>query len=85
MEVDFNNLRLKTAEAYNRLVKELNRHVHGEEFGPGIDCGDTFCTGDIRDDLDDLRNGIAILLCLYDEKENIKCIDFDLKIFAPEE
>lgn len=86
MEVNFDNLRLKAAKSYNRLVKELNRHVDGENIlDHGIDTNDTFVVGDIYDEMNDIRNVIGALLCIEDEKFGIKSIDIDLDVFAPEE
>ena len=87
MKVDFNNLRKQLAESYNKLIIELNRHIQKdkETFGPGIDYGDTFCVGDIYDEISEIRSCIATLICLYDEKENIKCIDIDLELLNNED
>ena len=82
MNVDFYRLRIQIAISFNSLIKELNRHVDGELIlDRGIPEGDIFVTGDIYDQINSLRNSIATLLSVYDDKNN-KEIDFDLEIFA---
>lgn len=83
MRVNFDGLRKNGANAYNRLVRELNRHVHGEEMGPGRNHGDQFCTGDIRDSLDDLRACLGTLLALEDDGD-MKALEIDLLEFDSE-
>ena len=84
MEVNFNRLRIGLASSYNALVKELNRHVDGELLGAGKPHGDTFTTGDIRDQLNDLRNYIATLLCVEGDEKDMKCVDYELDVFDEE-
>lgn len=83
MDVDFNNLRLHAVIAYNSLVAELNRHVDGEELGPVKPHGERFTTGDIRDQLEDLRMVVATLIAIEDESQGIRPLDEKLAVFAP--
>lgn len=87
MDVNFDGLRKNGANAYNRLVKKLNRFVQpdGETFGPGKNYGDTFCTGDISSELDDLRSFFATLICLEGDATDVKALDIDLKVFNAQE
>lgn len=87
MEVNFDGLRKNGAAAYNRLVQNLNRYVQpdGETFGPGRVMGDTFCTGDIATELDDLRSFFATLICLEGDATDVKALDIDLKVFNAQE
>ena len=85
MEVNFDHLRITGAKAYNKLCKELNRHVDGEYIrDTGKPHDDVFVTGDIRDEMDALRDMLALLLSLESDAEHIKAIDYDLEVFAPE-
>lgn len=86
MEVNFDNLRILGAKAFNRLVKELNRHVDGEYIRDrGIPDGDSFVVGDIYDEIRDLRDVLATLLCLESKEAGIESIEYDLEVFAPEQ
>lgn len=83
MRVDFDRLRLNGAKSFNRLVKTLNRFVDGEDIKQIAKIeGDSFVVGDIYDDINDLKNMLATLLCLDDEEKEIKCIDYKLEVFA---
>ena len=87
MEVDFDAFRKRGVEAFNSLVKELNGRIQadGETVADSRKYGDSLCVGDIRDQIDDLRNCLATLICLEDKSSGIKCLDLDLAVFAPEE
>lgn len=86
MRVDFDRLRLNGAKSFNRLVNTLNRFVDGEDIKEIAKIEkDSFVVGDIYDDINDLRNFLATLLCLDDEEKEIKCIEFDLAVFADDE
>ena len=92
MEINFDKLRERGAVAFNDLVEELNRHVHGEyignkkesRFGEGKDFGDTFCTGDIRDQINRLRDFISAVISLEIKDQLINSIDIDLAVFDEE-
>lgn len=86
MEVDFNNLRKSMAKSYNKLCLTLNRFLNedGEFCETAPIEGDAFYAGDIKTEMDDLRNLIATLICIYDESQGIKVIDEKLEVFAPE-
>jgi hypothetical protein len=86
MDVNFDNLRITGARAFNRLVKELNRHVDGEHImDRGIQEQDQFVVGDIYSEINTLRNVIATLLSLEDKDAGIKHIEYDLNVFPPDE
>ena len=87
MEVDFDAFRKRGVEAFNSLVNELNGRIQadGETISYSRKFGDTLCAGDIRDQMDDLRNCLATLICLEDKSAGIECLDLELAVFAPEE
>ncbi len=77
MEVNFDGLRKNGIRAYNALATALNRHVHGEEMGPGRNHGDQFCTGDIRDEMDALRSFVATVGLLEGDQTDVKALEFE--------
>ena len=87
MECDFNNFRKNGVNAYNSLVRELNNRIQsdGETISDSRNFGDPLCVGDIRDQIDSIRNCLATLICLEDNASGIKSLDMELDIFAPEE
>jgi len=87
MEVDFDAFRKRGVEAFNPLVNELNGRIQadGETISYSRKFGDTLCAGDIRDQMDDLRNCLATLICLEDKSSGIECLALELAVFAPEE
>jgi len=87
MKVDFDAFRKRGVEAFNSLVNELNGRIQadGETICDSRKHGDSLCTGDIRDQMDDLRNCLATLICLEDKSSGIECLDLELAVFAPEE
>lgn len=57
MKADFNNLRLIALASYNELISELNkRSTNGTVTVEGAD---------IQESLDDLRNALVTIACLY--------------------
>ena len=57
MQVDFNNLRKKTADAFNDLIDQLNEN-------------DFFFIDDIKDEIEELRYCISAILCTYSEGDS---------------
>jgi len=84
VKIKFANLRIKGAKAYNSLTIEMNGRIHGDRLGPGLVHGDTFCTGDIYDQMESLREFIGAVLSLESDDGEIKAIDMDLEQFAPD-
>jgi hypothetical protein len=87
MEVNFDAFRKRGVEAFNSLVNELNGRIQadGETISDSRKHGDSLCVGDIRDQMDDLRNCLATLICLEDKPSGIESLDLHLAVFAPEE
>jgi hypothetical protein len=79
MQIDFDNFRKKGVEAYNRLCAELNGRVQNDSRSRG----DAVCVGDIRDEMDALRDCIVTLICLEDKRDGIECLDLEVYEFAP--
>ena len=68
MKIDFNNLRLKLAKDFNRLVFELNELNEKEQLW-------------IEDPLYDLREGIgALLLCESSSDDIFDSLDYTLSL-----
>lgn len=73
MKVDFNNLREKTAENYNQLIKLMKEENYKDRI-----VSDFLDNRQIRV-LEDLRNCIVGLVCVYEEgNDDFKEIDVDL-------
>ena len=87
MEVDFDAFRKRGVLAFNALVNELNGRIQadGETISESRKFGDALCTGDIRDQIDGIRDCLATLICLEDKRDGIKSLDLELAVFAPEE
>ena len=84
MQIDFDNFRRKGVEAFNGLCAELNGRIHGDStISDSREKGDPLCVGDIRNEMDALRDCIVILICL--ENDGIECLDIKVDVFAPEE
>lgn len=66
MKVDLNNLRLQTAFAYDRLVKTLNANIKDKSWDPTV----IVSAEDVQEDLDDLRQMIVSLCCVYLEGDD---------------
>lgn len=73
MKVDFNNLRRKTAENYNRLIRLMNQENYNSvAISEKLDSRQ-------KGVLEDLRGCIVGLVCVYEEgNEDFKEIDVDL-------
>ena len=86
MNVNFDGFRKSGVAAYNSLVKELNSRIQedGETLGKSRVNGDSFCTGDIYDEMKNIRDCLATLICLEDKENGIKCLDLKLDVFAPD-
>jgi hypothetical protein len=85
MKIDFDAFRRRGVEAYNRLCVELNGRIHGDfTIGYSIDHGDNLTTGDIKSEMDALRDCLCTLICLEDKTEGIEPIDIEVSSFAPE-
>ncbi len=83
MKVNFNGLRRRLADSYNSLTRELNRHV--DKDGEGMGAGSTLVTGDIRDQMDNLREYIGTIISLEGGEDDFKALEIDLVEFAPGE
>lgn len=62
MKVDFNHLRINAANAYNDLVKVLNRERDGRGLVKVYE-------DDLEEPLRDLKSMIGVIMCVY-EKDN---------------
>lgn len=77
MNVDFDGLRKNIATAYNELVDTLNEKVEKRASSNNVELD----MWEIEDSINDLRDGIATLICLYEESLAIKSLaDLRLKI-----
>ena len=80
MKVDFNNLRINAANAYNDLVKVLNRERNGNGLVKVYE-------EDLEEPLRDLKSMIGAIMCVY-EKDNPEFKDVvnevEMLNFAPE-
>jgi hypothetical protein len=87
MEVNFDNLRRNGVKAYNSLCEELNGRIQFDEtIGVSKKFGDPLTVGDIEQEMRNLRDFLATLICCENEKQGINCLDdIDLVVFAPEE
>jgi len=86
MQIDFDSFRMKGVTAFNKLCAELNGRIHGDStISDSREHGDPLCVGDIRDEMNALRDCMVTLICLEDSRDNIKCLDVDVAEFAPEE
>jgi hypothetical protein len=84
MQIDFDNFRRKGVEAYNRLCAELNGRVHNDStISDSRSRSDALCVGDIRDEMDALRDCIVTLICLEDRRDGIERLDLEVYEFAP--
>lgn len=72
MTVDFNNLRVNAATAYNELVGALNR----ERTGRGLV---KIYEEDLEGPLSDLRAMIGAIMCVY-EKDNKEFRDVSMDV-----
>jgi len=89
MKIDFNNVRKKALDSYNKLVKKLNCSICTD-----IDYARVIVPiRDIQRDLDNLRDALIGIGCTYNEKDGALDPDFlcvlndndDLLTFNPEE
>ena len=86
MEINFDNFRIKAVRAFNRLCAELNSRIHGDStISDSREHGDPLTVGDIKNEMDALRDCIVTLICLEDPRDNIKSMDVEIAEFAPEE
>jgi hypothetical protein len=86
MQIDFDNFRKKGVEAYNRLCAELNGRVQSDAtISDSRRHGDPLCTGDIRDEMNALRDHMVTLICLEDRRDGIERLNLEVYEFAPEE
>lgn len=86
MQIDFDSFRMKGVTAFNKLCVELNGRIHGDStISDSREHGDPLCVGDIRNEMNALRDCIVTLICLEDSRDNIECLDVDVAEFAPEE
>jgi hypothetical protein len=58
MQVDFNNLRKHIAFTYDSLAKKLNAAIEYRQLREEV-------VDDIQEDMDDLRNLVVSLCCVY--------------------
>jgi len=89
VQVNFNNARLQAIYAYNRVCKVLNANII-KYIGKSNDDGIvTVAAGEIQEHMDDLRNMLATIGCVYEEgNENFKCVltdDISMENFNPED
>lgn len=87
MKVNFDGMRRLGVSGFNGLVEELNGRIQddGETISDSRSNGDALCVGDIKNEIDAIRNCLATLVSLEDENEGIKCMVVDLAEFAPKE
>ena len=86
MQINFDNFRRKGVKAFNRLCAELNGRIHGDStISDSRERGDPLCVGDIRDEMNALRDCIVTLICFEDKRDGIECLDVMVDEFAPEE
>jgi len=86
MQIDFDNFRRKGVEAFNGLCAELNTRIHGDStISDSREHGDPLTVGDIKQQMDALRDCIVTLICLEDKRDGIECLDVTVNEFAPEE
>lgn len=79
MNVNFNNLRAQAAYAYDRLAKTLNAAIineteyHHKEDGSFVSGNMLLDTDSIQKDMDDLRQMIITINCVYEpDSEDFK-------------
>ena len=79
MEVNFNNLRIKMIRNYNSLIKTLNDAIVTD-----VDMDRVVApVNDIKRTLDNLRDGIVTLGCLFEkDNDDCKCVLTDDMIVA---
>lgn len=68
MNIDFDGLRKNIATAYNELVEILNDKVEDQSSSYNV----MLDMDEIDKAVNDLRDGIATLICLYEENMGIK-------------
>ncbi len=77
MNVDFDGIRKNIATAYNELVDTFNEKVQLQSSSNNVELD----MWEIEESVNELRAGIATLLCIYEENLGIKSLaDFRLKI-----
>lgn len=81
MTLDFNNLRINAANAYNDLVTVLNRERNERGLVKVYE-------EDLEEPLRDLRRMIGMIMCVYDDSDNpeFRCVvdDVEMITFAPD-
>jgi hypothetical protein len=86
MNIDFNNLRKQACYAYDRLARTLNSKITKDDLGDTKDdLGDfiTVETDDIQKDMDELRQLIMFIACVYkDGDDEIKSVDEEVQPIA---
>lgn len=79
MNVDFNNLRKQACYAYDKLARKLNNKITRDDLGDFI----TVETDDIQKDMDDLRQLIMVMACVYKEGDDeIRAVDDEVQPIA---
>lgn len=79
MTLDFNNLRINAANAYNDLVTVLNRERNERGLVKVYE-------EDLEEPLRDLRRMIGMIMCVYDDDNpEFRCVvdDVEMITFAP--
>jgi hypothetical protein len=84
MQIDFDSFRRKSVEAFNKLCTELNGRIHGDSIiSDSREHDDPLTVGDIRDEMNALRDCIVTLICLEDKRDGIECLEVTVDEFAP--
>jgi len=86
MKIDFDSFRKRGVKAFNNLCIELNGRIHGDStISDSREHGDPLTVGDIKDEMDALRDCLVTLICLEDKNDGIKCLDMKVLEFSPED
>ena len=86
MKLNFDGFRRRGALAFNHLCSELNGRIHRDSIiSDSREHGDPLTVGDIKNEMDALRDCIVTLICLEDKRDGIECLDMEVAEFAPEE
>lgn len=73
MKFNFDNLRKQTVDYFNEIVDIINRSDNGDS---NLIIQDIY---PLYNALKGLRQRIVILTCIEDEKEDIHCLNLDVK------
>ena len=81
MDVNFNNLRVQAMISYDKLCTKLNKVIDNKGYM-------TIKATDIQKDMDDLRQHVGIIACVFDKNDdNFKMVRDEVVMaeFNPDE